>query len=394
MPRGAGRARKGNAINIFSPARSEATAALSPSATAFVLSRPHATVQADGQTATYQDAGKAASALRSGTVTHIVGALPFDPAAPAALWAPTSVTITEGPLRATGAPLPRITVEAAIPEAPQHLQRLKSLIATLSDADTALEKVVLARALRLAAASPVTAARILDRLVAGDAFGNGFSVDLTAAGPAYTGKSLVGATPEVLVRRTGEVVTCHPLAGSAPRHPDPAVDRETAAALLNSPKNLREHAFVIDQVRAALTPLCREVNIPDMPELTSTPKLWHLGTPITAVVRDPAVTALDLALAMHPTPAICGTPTAAARDLITELEGDRGFYAGAVGWAAADGDGEWMVSIRCAELSADGRSILAYAGGGIVAESDPEAELAETTTKFGTMLAALGATEH
>ncbi|WP_309234448.1 isochorismate synthase [Nocardia sp. XZ_19_385] len=359
-----------------------------------MLSRPHATVRADGQSATFSDAGQAAAALRSGAATHIVGALPFDPAAPAALWAPTSVSMSEGPLPATGAALPRITVESAIPEAAQHLQRLKSLIATLSDAGTELEKVVLARALRLSASTPVSAAQILDRLVAGDAFGNGFSVDLTAAGPAYAGKTLVGATPEVLVRRSGEVVTCHPLAGSAPRHRDPVIDRETAAALLDSPKNLREHAFVVDQVRAALTPLCREVNIPEVPELTSTPKLWHLGTPITAIVRDPAITALDLALAMHPTPAICGTPTAAARDLITELEGDRGFYAGALGWAAADGDGEWMVSIRCAELSADGRSILAYAGGGIVAESDPDAELAETTTKFGTMLAALGATEH
>ncbi|MEU8898050.1 isochorismate synthase [Nocardia sp. NPDC048505] len=351
-------------------------------------------MQAAGQAATYPNAEQAAAALRSGTADHIVGALPFDPAAPAALWAPTTVTVTDGPLGSTGAPLPRITVETAIPQAAQHLQRLRTLIATLADTGNALDKVVLARALRLTATAPVAAAQILDRLVAGDAFGNGFSVDLTAAGPDYAGKTLVGATPEVLVRRSGEVVTCHPLAGSAPRHPDRARDRETAAALLDSPKNLREHAFVIDQVRAALTPLCSEVVIPEVPELTSTPKLWHLGTPITAVVRDPAITALDLALAMHPTPAVCGTPTAAARELITELEGDRGFYAGAVGWAAADGDGEWMVSIRCAELSADGRSILAYAGGGIVAESDPEAELAETTTKFGTMLAALGATEH
>ncbi|MEV0246188.1 isochorismate synthase [Nocardia sp. NPDC050712] len=381
-------------MNIFSPARSEDTTALAPSAAAFVLSRPHATVHADGQVATFKNAEQAAATLRSGIVTHIVGALPFDPGAPAALWAPSTVSVTPGPLRAGAATLPPIAVEAAIPEAAEHLQRLKELIATLSEAGTVLDKVVLARALRLAGSAPVTAAQILDRLVAGDAFGNGFSVDLSPAGPDYTGKALVGATPEVLVRRSGEVVTCHPLAGSAPRHADPVTDRETAATLLDSAKNLREHAFVIDQVRAALTPLCDEVVIPDTPELTSTPKLWHLGTPITAIVRDPAVTALDLALAMHPTPAVCGTPTAAARELITGLEGDRGFYAGAVGWASADGDGEWMVSIRCAELSADGRSILAYAGGGIVAESDPDAELAETTTKFGTMLAALGATEH
>ncbi|MCP2288897.1 chorismate binding enzyme [Nocardia amikacinitolerans] len=91
--------------------------------------------------------------------------------------------------------------------------------------------------------------------------------------------------------------------------------------------------------------------------------------------------ALELAAALHPTPAICGTPTAAAARLIAELEGDRGFYAGAIGWCDAGGNGEWMVSIRCAELAADGRSLLAHAGGGIVAESDPAAELAETAVE-------------
>ena len=118
--------------------------------------------------------------------------------------------------------------------------------------------------------------------------------------------------------------------------------------------------------------------------------MWHLSTPITGRLREPSTTALDLALALHPTPAVGGVPAAAASELITELEGDRGFYAGAVGWCDAAGDGRWVVSIRCAQLSADRRTAEARSGGGIVAESDPDDEVAETTTKFRTMMSALG----
>ncbi|GAA5056231.1 isochorismate synthase [Nocardia callitridis] len=366
-----------------------------PQATPFVLSRPDATVIATGRAATHPTSSAAADALRSGTASHVVGALPFDPNDRAALWTPDSFDITDGPLHTpdTPRPFPRITVDAPEPSTDEHLRRVRSAIEVMSAADTTLDKVVLARAVRLAATDPVSAVALLERLVARDSLGNGFCVDLSDAGREHAGTALVGSSPELLVRRRGGVVECHPLAGSAPRHPDPATDRETGARLLDSAKNLREHAFVVEQVRAALAPLCDQISVPSTPELTSTPKLWHLGTPITATVRDSEVTALDLAVAMHPTPAICGTPTAQAKDLITELEGERGFYAGAVGWAGADGDGEWMVSIRCARLSADRRFLHAYAGGGIIAESDPDAELAETTTKLGTMLAALGITE-
>ena len=121
--------------------------------------------------------------------------------------------------------------------------------------------------------------------------------------------------------------------------------------------------------------------------------MWHLGTPIRGRIADPAITSFDLALAVHPTPAICGTPTPAARRHILDTEDDRGFYAGAVGWSARDGDGtedgEWMVTIRCAELDAAGAQLTAWAGGGIVADSDPDDELRETVAKFGTILGAL-----
>jgi isochorismate synthase len=160
--------------------------------------------------------------------------------------------------------------------------------------------------------------------------------------------------------------------------------------LAASAKDQREHAFVVDAMATALAPLCSDLDVPATPGLTQTPNMWHLGTRIVGSVREPATTALDLAVALHPTPAVCGTPTADAREFILTNEGDRGFYAGAVGWCDSAGDGEWMVGIRCAELSADGRTIRASAGGGIVSDSDPQLELAETSAKLRTILSALG----
>ena len=185
-------------------------------------------------------------------------------------------------------------------------------------------------------------------------------------------------------------MVCQPFAGSAPRATDPDVDAANGAALAASAKDRHEHRLVIETMRAALDPVCDDLTIAPEPQLNRTAAVWHLCTPITGRLRDTSSTAIDLALALHPTPAVGGVPTKAAMGLITELEGDRGFYAGAVGWCDARGDGRWVVSLRCAQLSADRRSALARAGGGIVAESDPDEELAETTTKFRAILNALG----
>lgn len=362
---------------------------VAPTGTApFVLSRPHGTVVGDGVADRWSCVGDAAAALRAGTVRAVVGALPFDPDHPAALTAPHALTHAAAPITDTGIALPRIGIDAALPSEREHVDRITTALIRLRSDDD-LVKVVLARTLVLRADRPVTAGQLLHRLAGNDPHGNAFAVDLSPAGGSSHGRYLVGASPEVLVRRHGDRVTAHPLAGSAPRHTDPEIDRRTGAELAASTKNLTEHAHVVADLRANLEPLCIELDIPDRPTLTSTRQLWHLGTPVSGRLRDPSVTALDLAVAVHPTPAVCGTPTAAARELIRELEGDRGFYAGAIGWCDAAGDGEWMVAIRCAVLDADGRTITAHAGGGIVAESDPDDELAETTTKFGTVLDAL-----
>jgi isochorismate synthase len=163
--------------------------------------------------------------------------------------------------------------------------------------------------------------------------------------------------------------------------------------LAESAKNQHEHQLVVDEVRKALEPVCVDLQIAAQPELSSTSTVWHLSTPISGRLRESSTTAIKLALALHPTPAVGGVPRESATELINSIEGDRGFYAGAVGWCDAAGDGTWVVSIRCAVLSADRRSAIARAGGGIVAESDPDDEVAETTTKFRTILSTLGVAE-
>jgi len=228
------------------------------------------------------------------------------------------------------------------------------------------------------------------RLVADDAAANVYLADLTAAGGGYSGAALIGASPELLVARRGDQVTCRPFAGSAPRLADPDADQASGAALAASAKNRHEHQLVVDAMREALDPLCVDLQIGQEPQLSKTTAVWHLYTPITGRLRETSTTALDLAVALHPTPAVGGVPAAAAAELINELEGDRGFYAGAIGWCDQRGDGRWVVSIRCAQLSADRRTADAHSGGGIVAESDPDDEVAETTTKFNTILSALG----
>jgi isochorismate synthase len=283
-----------------------------------------------------------------------------------------------------------VRVDAAVPSPADYGATVARARDRLAAPGSDLRKVVLSRALRLVADAPLDARAVLRRLVAADPAAYGYLVDLTAAGGDYAGTALVGASPELLVARFGDRVVCQPFAGSAPRADDPGIDAANAAALAASAKDLHEHRLVIDSMRAALEPLCDPLTIDAEPRLSRTATVWHLCTPIEGRLRDKSTTAIDLALALHPTPAVGGVPTRAATDVIAELEGDRGFYAGAVGWCDAAGDGRWVVSIRCAQLSADRRTALARAGGGIVAESDPDAELDETTTKFATILNALG----
>lgn len=356
----------------------------------FVLAGPDGAVIADGVHTSYPLLADARRALTSGEAPIVLGALPFDLSEPAALMRPQHVRFTEKLPDWPELSAPTVRIAETLPAPEEHRARVAAAVTQLNDPSRRLHKVVLARALRLSADGPLDARTLLHRLSADDDTANAYFADLGAAGGAHAGTALIGASPELLVARHGDTVTCRPFAGSAPRSPDPQTDRANGAALADSAKNRHEHALVVDEMRKALDPLCVDLQIAPTPQLSSTAAVWHLNTPITGRLRETSTTALDLAVALHPTPAVGGVPAGAAAALINELEGDRGFYAGAVGWCDADGNGRWVVSIRCAQLSADRRTAEARAGGGIVAESDPDDEVAETTTKFKTILSALG----
>ncbi len=199
---------------------------------------------------------------------------------------------------------------------------------------------------------------------------------------------LVGASPELLVSRSGPEVRANPLAGSAPRFGDVAEDRASAEGLLASAKDREEHAVVVDAVADTLGPFCEQLTFPSEPTVLGTANVWHLSTPFHGRLRPPAPSAFDLVAALHPTPAVCGTPREAARATIAELESfARGCYAGPVGWVDANGDGEWAIALRCAEIA--GTTARLFAGAGIVADSVPEQELDETERKFRALLDSL-----
>lgn len=357
----------------------------------FVLAGPTGAVLAHGVRTGFPEIADAQAALRSGTPI-VLGALPFDLTAPAALYEPETVQFTGTLPEWSATPPPTVLDRETLPPGPVHRGRVAEAIRRLRDPQVPIDKVVLARALRLTADSPWDVRGVLRRLADADPAATVYLADLTAAGEAHAGTVLVGASPELLVAREGEWVICQPFAGSAPRSADPQIDAANAATLAASAKNRHEHQLVVDVMRQALDPLCVDLQIAEEPELHGTDALWHLSTPVIGRLREKQTTAIDLALALHPTPAVGGVPADRAAALISELEGDRGFYAGAVGWCDSDGDGRWVVSIRCAVLSADRYTALASAGGGIVAESDPDDEVDETTTKFRTILTGLGAT--
>lgn len=240
-----------------------------------------------------------------------------------------------------------------------------------------LDKVVLARDLVAQLAGPVDVSVLLNRLNAAFPDCWTFAVD-----------GLIGATPELLVRRTGDQVTSRVLAGTVHRSSDAGRDGALAAALLGSDKDQEEHAFAVDSVAMALANHCTDLRVPTRPFVLRLANVQHLATDVTGELVDGAP-ALALAASLHPTAAVCGTPSERAKTVIRELEGlDRGRYSGPVGWTDSSGDGEFGIALRCAQIEAPNRLRL-FAGCGIVAGSDSAAEVAESDAKFGAMRTAL-----
>jgi len=303
---------------------------------------PEVIVGRRGKTAWVTTIGRAAIT----TPPEVTGTLPPKP--------PSGVAFTDGALSGTA-------WEGVVAEAVSRIN------------DGLLEKVVLARDLVATATKDIDVRWPLSRLAESYPMCWTFYVD-----------GLVGATPEMLVRRERGLVTSRVLAGTIRRTGHDERDLALAAALARSSKDLEEHEYAVRSVADALAAHCMSMNVPESPFVLHLPNVMHLATDVAGVVKDAANEAsscLDLAEALHPSAAVGGTPTEQALSLITEIEGmDRGRYAGPVGWMDAAGDGEWALALRSAEVV--GRTARLLAGCGIVASSDPEAELAEAQAKF------------
>lgn len=243
-----------------------------------------------------------------------------------------------------------------------------------------LSKVVLARAIAARLDRPIDVTRLVTWLAASYPSCWTYALD-----------GLVGASPEMLVRRERGLATSRVLAGTIRRSGSEETDLKLASSLARSSKNLIEHELAVASVAEALAPFCSGMNVPESPYVLQLPNVLHLATDVTGVARDDA-SALRLVQHLHPSAAVCGTPTDLARRTIAEIEGlDRGRYSGPVGWIDAAGDGEWAIALRCGVVGTDPTAMTLYAGCGIVAGSDPDEELDETRAKLRPMQDALTA---
>lgn len=242
-----------------------------------------------------------------------------------------------------------------------------------------LAKAVIARDILVTSGEPIDVHAVLLRLRASFGRSYRFCVD-----------GLIGASPELLVQVEGRTVRSHPLAGTAPRTGDPDTDRRLAEDLVASTKNQVEHRVVIDMVHDTLLPHCSYLDWEPEPSIVTVANVQHLGTAIEGALSEPRPSVMRLVRELCPTPALGGHPGPEAVAFVRSVESvERGHYGGAVGWLDAHGNGTFAVTIRCAVLSHDRRTARLFAGGGIVAESEPLAELAETQAKFQAMLSAI-----
>ncbi len=270
----------------------------------------------------------------------------------------------------------RFVVEPITP-IPTYLAAVEQARNAVRNGD--LEKVVVARDVRVTSDDPIDVHAVLLRLKA--SFGSSYR---------YSVDGLVGASPELLVQVSQGIVHSNPLAGTTTRTGDPHTDEALAAELLASAKNQIEHRVVVNMVHDTLLKWCSYLDWEPEPSVVAVANVQHLGTHVTGPLSDPATHVYDIARDLCPTPALGGYPRDEAITLIERIEGmRRGRYGGAVGWCDASGNGTFAVTIRCAEFTADRKAARLFAGGGIVADSEPLSELAETQAKLQAMLSAI-----
>ena len=322
-----------------------------------------------------------------------LGVVPFKPGAPCDLIIPAMTVVKAADGRRWVTTIDDATTELDTPARPapraqsfttEPLTPIKDYLLAVTAArdavcDGRLTKAVIAREIRVSSDEPIDIHAVLVRLRM--SFGSSYR---------YSIDGFVGAMPELLVSVQGNTVQAHPFAGTTPRTGDPDTDGKAAAELLASAKNQTEHRVVIDMIHDTLLPWCSYLDWEPEPSIVAVANVQHLGTRMEGQLSDPRPNVLELVRALAPTPAVGGFPRAEALALIEEVEGfERGRYAGSIGWVDSEGDGTWAVALRCAEFSTDRRSARLVAGGGIVADSEPLAELAETQAKFQAMLSAI-----
>ena len=321
------------------------------------------------------------------------GALPFDRRAPATLLVPAVIlgTTADGERwRTTIAGCDTTPLSAPLTAPARAVDRPRSITVTSTQdaadwcaivesarariAAGALRKVVLARCLEVTADQPFDPTVIAERLAAAHPAALRYCID-----------GFVGASPELLVSRIGDQVRAQPMAGTTPRSGDPTRDARRAAELMLSEKNRVEYQITIDAVHDALLGWCSYLDAEPQPSVVHAGSVQHLATLVEGRLSHPIPNVLELVAALHPTPAVGGSPDASAIALIGELESvSRGRYAGPVGWVDSQGNGAWAVGLRSAQII--GRTATLFAGVGVVADSDPLAELAETEAKFAATL--------
>ncbi|EAM2801149.1 isochorismate synthase EntC [Salmonella enterica] len=328
-----------------------------------------------------------AAAKSQGIVNPIlVGAIPFDTCQPSSLFIPIEWQLFSRQEKQRTAryftdhqPV-TVTARKAIPE--QDAFEAMVARAAMLTATPDVDKVVLSRLIDITTDVAVDSGALLERLVAQNPVSYNFHL------PLADGGVLLGASPELLLRKEGERFSSLPLAGSARRQPDDVLDREAGNRLLASQKDRHEHELVTQAMKQILRDRSTELQLPSSPQLITTPTLWHLGTPFEGKANA-GENALTLACLLHPTPALSGFPHQVAKKLIAELEPfDRELFGGIVGWCDAEGNGEWVVTIRCAKLR--GNQVRLFAGAGIVPASSPVGEWRETGVKLSTMLNVFG----
>ncbi|MBI6550238.1 isochorismate synthase [Xenorhabdus lircayensis] len=317
-----------------------------------------------------------------------VGAIPFDKRQPSALYIPYEHRWLERETLRFSAPPPSPVLplqECHVwPEKAEFCRMVSQAIDAIHHGQ--LDKVVLSRLLDIEFEQKPDTIQLFMQLNAQNPYSYNFHLPLGNS-------TLIGASPELILRKQGNTVISHPLAGSSRRSRNTAADNALRQSLLHSAKDHHEHQLVVNAIRTALTEHCTELMIPDSPSIFSTPLLWHLATEIRSELCDKHADALSVACLLHPTPALCGAPRERAYELIAQLEPfERNYFGGIVGWCDAKGNGEWVIAIRCGELFAN--HIRLFAGAGIVADSQPSAEWQETGVKLGTMLQALGLSDN